>query len=630
MGFLVLASLAVQLHGAPGELLQQSMNRRCFSDWARSEMYAEAEHAFETQLDSKGIPGWGIGWQGEYWGKTMLCFAGAFRYTQDPGLRRWMLEETHRFVGKYQRPNGYLCTYADEDLVRSKNFLKSGNFNVWSRKYTLWALLEIYEATGDEPCLAAAERMGDHLCAQLKRLGYRLCDTGSGGWGGVNSMSILKPLVILNRHRPKAAYRELIEQTVACADVAEGEKPVMNLIRLALSGKPMDDWFTDRAFYAKAYEMLSFFEGLVEYHKETGNLRVLEASEAFWDVLMKEELNAMRSVGYFDHFVRARTRVNGMSELCDIVHWMRLCRELHLVTGKTKYLDAFEEAFYNAFLGGVSADGAWGAHIVRSHGTRHLSAPSQVGMKLHQCCPDNMLRGFFGFAETAVRETADGKVDLNFYGDLDAETAGVKLSVRGDYPVGDAVRLVTRAAKPSVVRLRVPGWSPRFRLDGREVSGTDGRYELAVLAGEASYRIAFDLKPRILDSLAKPEDFADEKPHGNSGLRYTPFFMSWMCPEMKGLERKTPAATVMRGPLVLAKGRTAGTGRGETLDFASVNGGGFSAVLEPVVRTAANGAVWGAWKLVLTKDGERREIPVADFWSVSKYDDPDNWFSLWF
>ena len=34
--------------------------------------------------------------------------------------------------------------------------------------------------------------------------------------------------------------------------------------------------------------------------------------------------------------------------------------------------------------------------------------------------------------------------------------------------------------------------------------------------------------------------------------------------------------------------------------------------------------------LTLEKGEEKKTIPVADFWSVSCMDDPENWFSVWF
>jgi hypothetical protein len=71
----------VSVLGAPGALFQASLDARVFSAKARGEIYDDAVNAFETHYDEKHLT-----WQNEYWGKTMLCVAGAVEYTQDPDL----------------------------------------------------------------------------------------------------------------------------------------------------------------------------------------------------------------------------------------------------------------------------------------------------------------------------------------------------------------------------------------------------------------------------------------------------------------------------------------------------------------------------------------------------------------
>jgi len=621
----------VRLHGKDGALFQSSLNHRVFSDHAQGPVYDEAENAFKTHWDDSNGR---TGWQNEYWGKTMLCYAGAIDYTQDAKLRAWCVAKAHHLIDTYQKPNGYLSTYGQEDLLRknpeSPDYAQHWCFNIWGQKYTMWALIDLYRVSGDRKCLAAAEKMMDHLLAQMKRLNVTIDNTGS--WAGISSMSILKPLLELYREIPKKEYLDLATHIVRATDVAEGKKPAMNVIHDAFTDRPVSSWFKQPQFLSKAYELQSYFEGVADYYRVTGDKRALGAVEAFWGHLVREEINPMRSASYFDHFLYAKHHVNGMTELCDVTHWIRLNRELWLLTGKTKYLDCIEEAFYNAFLAGVSPEGDWGAHIIRSHGTRHLAAPPQTGMKLHQCCPDNMLRTFYDWADTFAAVAVDGAWELNLYSDACVKLPGARLEIRGGYPATDSFRIRVLAEKAGRLRLRVPYWSSEFAIDGKKVSGKDGRYELTIGKGESEFVVAFDMSPRILDSEAPDyEDIAyvdaldTQKPRG-----YTLQFMNWYTPDMEGLARYNAAAQVMRGPLVLAKGRVAGTARAETFDFKTVNKQGWKVSLAPAKRTAANGSAWGVWNVTFEKDGAKKTVPVADYWSVSCADDPQNWFSLWF
>ena len=623
---------AVRLLDRPGELFRQSLERRVFSERAKGPVYDEAEHAFATHWDDADGH---TGWQNEYWGKTMLCYAGAVTATGDQALKEWCVQKARRFIAAYQRENGYLSTYGREDFLRnnpdSPDHEKHWCFNIWGRKYTLWALIELFRATGDVQCLDAAEKMADHLVAQLRRLNVPIAETGA--WAGISSMSILRPLVELYRLRPKAQYLELAREIVQATDVAGHPRPAMNVIFDALSERPVETWFERPSLLAKAYEMMSYFEGVADYYRLTGEPRMLEAVCAFWTHLVEEEVNPMRSVGYFDHFLGSRRHVNGMSELCDVVHWIRLNRELWLLTGETKYLDCIEESFYNAFLAGVSPDGSWGAHIIRSHGSRHLSAPPQTGMKLHQCCPDNMLRAFYDWTVSVADVSADGAYELNLYSDADFRLKDAEVSIRGGYPVADRFRVRIRCPHGGKIRFRVPYWTKEILIDGRPASIYRGRCERDFRAGEQSFEVAFDMSPRILDSQAPDvEDVlhcvTNDMLLAKGG--YTENAMTWSAKEMRGLVRTTAAAQVMRGPLVLAKGRLVGTSRDETFDFETVNRRNGRVSLEEAGRTAGNAAVWGAWRLTFEVEGKRHSVPVGDFWSLSKYDDAENWFSVWF
>ncbi len=595
-------------------------------------MYEEAVNAFRTHWDE--TDGHGAGWQNEYWGKTMLCFAGAVAYTRDPALRAWTLDRVHAFVKEFQKPNGYLSTYATEDLLHinpdNPNAEARWGFNIWGRKYTLWALIELHRATGDKFCLDAAVKMADHLIAQLKRLNMPIAKTGS--WWGISSGSILRPMVELYHLTGRTAYLDFCRDIVRGLD-AEPSNPG-TILRDAFRKEKIVDWYPKATYWAKAYEIQSCLEGLVAYYRATGERRALDGVIAYHRHLVDEELNPMGGAGYFDHFLNARAHANGMTELCDVVHWIRLNRELLLLTGEAKYADYIEEAFLNAFLAGVSRDGRWGAHIIRSHGTRHLFAPAQTGMKLHQCCPDNMMRTYFDYAATQAARTADGAVAVMLYTDGRCTVGDAAVEVAGGYPWSDgSVSVTVDTPAPTTVRFRVPAWCASLSVAGVKTTPRDGWVAAKAGKGRTAWEFGFDMRPRLERWTGPEEEELPPSPqmHSHEIPKYTVHFMEWYTPDMAGLSRTRSGVRVLRGPLVLAKGRLAGTSRAETLCATTLRDEGWSAArIAPAARTAENAGAFHPWILTFTRGAEEKSVPVGDFASVSNIDDPSNWFSLWF
>ncbi|MBR4653452.1 MAG: glycoside hydrolase family 127 protein [Kiritimatiellae bacterium] len=603
------------LEGAVGRKANALFSERLLCDKARGDIFGETANAFVTRYDDlhpqqdktrrRGF------WQGEYWGKTMLSHCAYARYSGDPSAKEFVRSNALELVRRFQREDGYLATYDDPD------FIVGGNWNIWGRKYTLWALVESYDLTGEKELLQAGVRMADHLAGQLKRLGKDLAETGC--FAGLPSLSILKPMVMLAERTGERRFLDFARTIVADNDRADGRRP--NLIANAFSGKPVHEWYPSPESWAKAYEMMSLLEGFLEYANATGEKRPLEAVERIWDLLARYECNAVGSVGYHDHFLGAASYPNTITESCDVVHWMRLCRYLYAATGRMRYLDAWEMAFLNAFLAGVFRDGAWGTHDVRSHGRRHLQGIYEVNMLYHFCCLDNDPRGFFDWADCQV-VAGEERIDVNFYTDAAFTSDGVAVKISGDYPVGDEVRVKVSAKSPRTVRFRVPAWCRGgMRIDGKAVA-PGASVETARMAGPSQdFTLKFDMPPRI-EPLALC-------PITGTNLTETAielFEMRMHNKEMIGFARDKPGIRIMRGPLLLAKARLAGDD--DRTCFTDIDGldGSWKASLWP----AADRKTWGAWELTLEGKGRRVTLGVCDYMSAADFDDPRNSFSIWF
>ena len=613
-----LANAGVELGGRVGRKAAAVFECRLAGDKAKGDIFNEAVNAFVTRMDDlhpypEGATnhfGW---WQGEYWGKTMLSLCAYARYSGRADMKALVHDRARDFVRRFQCKDGYLSSYDDEDHVFGFNW------NVWSRKYTTWALVEAYDLTGDAELLNAAARIVDHLSAQLKRLGVPL--SGTGFFSGIPSLSILKPVVLLAERTGEKRFLDFARGIVADNDRADGRIP--NIVANAFGDKPVHEWYPKPEEWAKAYELMSIVEGLVEFSKATGERRPFEAAERIWEKLRSAELNAVGSVGYHDHFTGAALQPNCITEVCDVIHWMRLCRCLNEATGDVKYLDAWESAFLNAFLAGVYRDGEWGAHDVRSHGRRHLTGMYEVEMTYHFCCIDNAPRAFCDWADRQVAVAPDGTLDVNFYTDCSFSGDRCSAVISGNYPVGNVVRVAVRSASSAKVRLRVPGWcAGGMTVDGATAVPAAGYVEASIDAGERVFVLGFDMSPRVERSPAMTV-----KP-GECKMALAHFEKTLHNPEMAGFARRKPGVRIVRGPLVLAKARSAGCNDHDCFTDIERLDASWRVSLAPV----RNESVWGAWKMTLeSPDGNsRRLLGVCDYATAADCDNPRNSFSIWF
>lgn len=627
----------VRLMSAPGRKLDDFAWERMLCGFAQREVFGEARSAFERRDDDeRKVDGKAPGglWRGEFWGKLMLGTARTAEYLGEHGLLKFVKEECHRMMA-LQDADGYLGSYADRELVgvlspeqkaaAAKAYGWNTVWNVWNRKYAMWGMLAAYRATGDKEILDSVVRQMDQLIGMMRRLDVPLSATGQPEKVGLPSMSILKPLLWLYSDTGDAKYLAYAKEIVADWDREDGACP--NFLRNAMDGRDLWTWYPDANRWAKTYEMLSCLDGLLEYHRVTGDRRSLDAVVAIRDNLWRSEANPFGGIGYCDQCYGAAKRINGVSEVCDAIHWIRLNADLFLITGEDRFLDSVETCYYNNFLAGVYRGGQWGAFAVRSH-VRHQTQ-WQCGCAYNHCCVNNVPRTFMDVAETTVTKDRKGVYHVNFYSDATVELDGVRFEITGDYPVGDVVtvRVSKKAAsgnrnaessqkKDAPVVFRKPGscrkMETSFRYDG------DARV----------YSLKFDMPPRIVERPLPPDPLADEPWHWIRS-RYATDGNRTVNRDVSASFRTTPAAMVWRGPLLLAKAKRAGATAAEIATPDTVNGRGFSVDATPL---ACDG-VWGAWRLEFTKDGEKPfTVDVCDFQSAA--DDPlpegADVFSIWF
>ena len=499
---------SIRVGGYYGDSIDTFLEGRVTSEYAQKVAYKEAEDAFVNQLDDKTAAGL---WQGEFWGKWILSACRAAKYLNSDDLRNFIHNGAKKLM-TLQRADGYLGTYknssyvfppSEEEAIKALGFPARWNWNIWCRKYTFWGMLEAYDLIGDKDILNCARGIADHLIGELDVLEVELGDTGT--FNGLASCSIMKPMLILYRITEDEKYLKFCK---GVADRWENSDIMPGLIANSLSGKRIREWYPDSDLWAKAYEMMSCFDGLLELYRVTGEDKYLTATREFFDMLMVHEKNLLSSVAFNDVFGDAAYDLNCMSEPCDVIHLMRLAHELFLITGDVKYMDEFEDSAYNALFASIFKDGLWGARALRTSG-RHMVARIQADMVHNHCCVNNMPRGLLNFAEGVMMIDGNSLI-INIYTDFEGNIKvgenNVTVKMRGDGILDEKAAIEISGVTTNLnVKLRAPYWSEKttVRVNGSILKANDGYFTFTA-ASSCTVTAEFVAHVKVIEITSHP------------------------------------------------------------------------------------------------------------------------------
>ncbi len=448
-------------------------------------------------------------WRSEYWGKMMRGGAFVYSVTRNPALYA-VLEETVRDLLTVQDSDGAFSTYAPQ--------VQFTKWDIWGRKYILLGLLCFRSICQDEKLnhqiLAAAMRHADAIVARVGNdAGDKMqieqtsvVGTGQPVHGALNSLSVLEPMVLLYRETNEKRYLDFAAYLVEI-----GARGCGNIFELAY----VDRLAPYQYPYTKAYEMISCFEGLLEYALTVGSEKWKTAAIRFAYRMMESEITLLGSAGttheFLDHASvhQVDASESGVGqETCVSVTWMKFCARMLLLTGDPLFGDCIEQTLYNAYLGTLNY-----AHICKpetiSRGFRipglelmdaFLPFDSYtpllggargqgIGGSLmfsdgtyYGCCAAIGTVGIGIAPHLAVLRAGNGfSVQLYEKGVYETKTAsgnGVRFTVETAYPVEDTVliRVDPRQEETFALSLRIPSWSVENRLtvNGEPLTVTPG------------------------------------------------------------------------------------------------------------------------------------------------------------
>lgn len=462
---------------------------RGLSDWAARflqdfsmkdpALWAKFVEVFRVQQD-----GTNQGWRGEFWGKMMRGAAMVCSYTQDPELYE-ILTASVKDLMTAMEEDGRISSYTRETEFDS--------WDLWSRKYIMLACEYYLEICKDEALkkeiVLFISRCADYIIEHIgEGEGKKDITSASRSWLGINSSSILEPIVRLYKLTGEQKYLDF-----ATYIVDRGGASNINIFELAYENK----LYPYQYGVSKAYEMISCFEGLLEYYEVCGIEKHKTAVINFGKAVLESELSIIGCCGIthelFDHTKNRQTVVQDevMQETCVTVTWMKFASRLLELTGDTAFADSMEQAFYNAYLGAFNTENkdcpyAEEKFLGKEKAPKLIRTflpvdsyspltPGKRGVKIggsqqlhdysyYGCCACISGAGVGVFLKEMITADEEG-ITIHFFEEglaqLKVGQTNVYLQMETDYPTDGKIKITIKTDHPATFSLKIrnPGWS---------------------------------------------------------------------------------------------------------------------------------------------------------------------------
>ena len=478
------------------------------------------------------------GWRCEYWGKMMRGGCFTYQTTRDAALYQ-ALETTVRDMLTAQDALGRFSTYSPE-----KEF---DGWDIWGRKYILLGMQYFLEICPDETLkadiLAALRRHADYMIEKLGPAdeGKLEINEATSHWHGLNSSSVLEPFVRLYNLTGEPKYLDF-----AAYIVERGGTSIANIFEMAYEDR-LDPY---QYPVTKAYEMMSCFEGLLEYYRVTGIEKWRDAVVRFARRVYASDITVIGCAGctheLFDHSAVRQLDVTEkgiMQETCVTVTWMKLCYQVLCLTGEAAFADHMEQSIYNALIGSINTDGVtingglpFDSYSPLLPGLRGRKMGGYKVMEngtFYGCCACIGAAGLGLIGMSSVSAAKDGLyVNLFLNGTVKAFTPAdqpLTIKTATAYPAGGTVRMTVGLNAPErfTLGVRIPAWSEKTALsvNGKPVSVKPGDYARLDREWNNGDTVLLTLDLRVMP--VRPEDYGvDSKDAPFIALRRGPIVLA--------------------------------------------------------------------------------------------------------
>ncbi len=420
---------------------------------------------------------------GEFFGKILRSAANICAYTGDKRLKA-KIDSMIRKLLLTKDQDGCIST-----VKREFQPVGSNGSDLWERKYVLLGLFEYFENFG--PTLDKENDIYDAMIALAEYTAGQIGDEpgktniSETGWAfcGIESSSILEPvmkLYLVSGNEKLLKFGEYIVNSGCCSreNIFEAALSCKSPFKIGSNGNPKES-------IAKAYEMMSCFEGLLDFYRATGYSKHLKAAENLIAKINEEEITLLGSgggdapynlgPGKGEQWNRTRYEILNPDmdlamETCVTVTYMKLLYKAYLVTGNISYIAKAEISLYNALLGALSLDGSYFEYFPKFNGTRRVfdNFSYKVGDMNLSCCTANGPMGFAIVPKLAVVKDSSSANTycINLYTQMSYDDGAFSFVMKTLYPENGSAEIeVSKAPANGIcLKLRIPEFTDSYEV----------------------------------------------------------------------------------------------------------------------------------------------------------------------
>lgn len=336
--------------------------------------------------------------------------------------------------------------------------VEQGKANIFDDAWVPWytmhkiiaGIIDVYNATGYSTAKDLGSDLGDWV--------YNRCMTWDANkqrtvlsieYGGMNDC--MYDLYLITGKDNHAAAAHCFDETALHELILKGGAN-------ALNGRHANTTIPKFLGALKRYIAL---DGKTVNGEKIDASRYLQYAEAFWDMVTTHHTYITGGNSEWEHFgmddILDKERTNCNCETCNSYNMLKLSRELYKITGDSKYMDFYENTYYNSILSSQNPETGMTTYF-QPMATGYFKVYSSP-FDHFWCCTGSGMESFTKLGDTIYMHS-DDSLYVNLYQSsiLNWKDKNVKITQESSIPEGDTSLFTIDGSGALDFRFRLPDW----------------------------------------------------------------------------------------------------------------------------------------------------------------------------